>query len=61
MPKISFKSHLSIVYTEEYMKSRETVLKEMIPRNIVKASLSIRNIIQAHLSQILKISILTFK
>jgi hypothetical protein len=43
------------------MKSHETALKEMILRNIIQASLSSRNIAQAHLSQILKISISTFK
>jgi hypothetical protein len=40
------KSHLSIVYYLE-MKSHETALKEMILRNIVQASLSLRNIIRA--------------
>jgi hypothetical protein len=42
------------------MKSCETDLKEMIPRNFVQASLSSRNIIQARLSLILKISNSTF-
>jgi len=36
------------------MKSHETALKEMIPRNIIQALLRSRNIPQACLSQIKK-------
>jgi len=43
----SFNTIYVLFTTEKFMKSRETALKEMIPRNIIQASLSSRNIILA--------------